>query len=74
MLKPIGMSVDLGKPHTSTDPDRGYIEYDPILRGSHGQKIGTGEHGLIDIKAEIATQAYLNGMLDNLVIRSILKK
>ncbi|MBN4081226.1 hypothetical protein JYT44_02555 [Caldithrix abyssi] len=72
MKDKLTFSVDLGLPHTSNDPSRGYIEYDPIVRLSNGNKIH-GEHGLIDLKAEIANSAFDAGMLGNPVIRDILK-
>ena len=65
------ISPDLGWPHVST---RGYVEYDPFVRGTTGKVLKTGEHGLIDLRAEIAVTAYDSGMLQNPIIQDILKK
>ncbi len=70
---PIGMSPQMGRPHISKDPSRGYVEYDPIVRMKDGSVL-RGEHGLMDIRAEVGRAAYDAGMLDNPVIRSILRK
>jgi len=73
MSNPIRFTPDMGWPHVSRDSSRGYVEYDPILRLSNDKKI-EGEHGLMDIRAEVARSAYSAGMLDTPLIREILKK
>ena len=68
------ISPELGSPHVSDEVSRGYIEYDPFVRGTTGKVLKTGEHGLIDLRAEIAVTAYDSGMLQNPIIQDILKK
>jgi hypothetical protein len=71
------LSPDMGWPHISKDPSRGYVEYDPILRIRYpdGKEVKKkGEHGLMDIRAEIARTAYETGMLDNPLIKEILRR
>lgn len=67
------MDFKPGYPHVSNDPQRGYVERDPVLELNTGQKLH-GEHGVIDIRAEVARCAYDAGMLDNPVIQQILGK
>lgn len=67
------ISPDLQRPHVSRDPMRGYVEHDPIVRvGPRG--IERGQHGLMDIRAEIARTAHDAGMIDDQIIRDILKR
>lgn len=73
MNKPSGLSPDLGYPHISKDPNRGYIENDPILRVGGGKNL-SGEHGLMDINAEVGRTAYNAGMIDSPIITGFFKK
>ena len=66
-----GMSPDLGYAHISHDPNRGYIENDPILRLPN-RDIMHGQHGLMNVRAEIARAGYDSGMLDNPTLIDIL--
>lgn len=66
------MDFKPGYPHISKDPARGYVERDPVLDVGNGVKL-PGEHGLMDIRAEVARAAYDAGMLANPVIQGILK-
>ena len=66
-----GLSPDLGFPHISRDPDRGYIENDPILRLPNG-KVLHGQHGLMDIRAEITSAGHGAGVLDSPLLRDII--
>lgn len=67
------MDFNLGRPHISKDPSRGYVEYDSYVELKDGSKIH-GRHGIMDINAEIARTAYDKGMLNNQFIRDILKR
>ena len=73
MSDPTRLSPDLQWPHISNDPGRGYVEHDPIVRLSDG-RIERGQHGLMNVRAEIARTAYDAGLLDTPVVKSILDK
>ena len=66
------MNLEKGNLHISKDPKRGYIEYDPYVELSTGKKKHF-KHGIMDIRAEIAREAYSSGMLDNSAIKDFLK-
>jgi hypothetical protein len=69
------MDFKPGSQHQSKDPDRGYIETDPVLEvAKDGKKeILRGEHGIMDIKAEVANAAYKAGTIENPTIKQILQ-
>lgn len=67
------MDPKFGYPLISKDAERGYVEYDPYVELSNG-KILHGGHGLMDIRAEIARSAYDANILNNPLIRTIIKK
>ena len=67
------VDVKVGYLHRSKDPNRGYLENDPYIELANGKKMH-GEHGLFDLRANVAVSAYEAGMLDNPIIREVLKK
>jgi len=67
------MDAKKGNLHTSNDPSRGYVEYDPYIKLSDGKKV-KGQHGIMDIPSEVARSAYDKGMLNNPIIKDIIKK
>ncbi|MBI2004204.1 hypothetical protein HYS72_01945 [Candidatus Pacearchaeota archaeon] len=66
------MDAKTGNLHISKDSKRGYIEYDPYVEFSTGEKKHF-KHGIMDIRTEIAREAYSSGMLDNPAIKDFLK-
>ena len=66
------MNLEKGNLHISKDPSRGYVEYDPYVEFSTGKKKHF-KHGIMDIRAEVGISANNSGMLDNFVIKEILK-
>ena len=66
------MNAKQGNLHISKDKSRGYIEFDPYLELSNGRKLH-GKHGIMNIPAEVTKSAYEANMLDNIVIKDILK-
>ena len=68
----MSINPQTGRPHVSKDPSRGYVEYDPYVELSHGKKVH-GEHGIMDLRAEVARSAHEANMMDNQIIKDILK-
>ena len=66
------MDAKTGNLHISKDPKRGYVEYDPYIELFNGKKI-PGKHGIMEIRTEIAREAYAAGMLDNPAIKEFLR-
>lgn len=64
------MDPKLGNLHQHKN---GSFGYDPYVNLKNGKR-KHGDHGLIDIRTEIAQSAYNAGMLNNPLIKDILKK
>lgn len=72
----VSLNPTLGEPHISRDPSRGYIEYDPHIEiRRHGviREVLPGQHGLMDVRAEIGVALYEAGMLFTPFARKILE-
>lgn len=67
------MDAKMGRPHLSKAKNRGYVEYDPYIEMRDRTK-QRGQHGLMDIRAEVARSAYDVGMLNDPIIQTIVKK
>lgn len=67
------MDFKPGRLHISREPGRGYVENDPVLELDNGKKVHF-EHGIMDIRTEIARTAYDAGLLNSPLIREMLKK
>lgn len=65
------MEIKPGNPHRSEVLSRGYVERDPIIKLADGTKI-PGQHGIMDVRAEIACESYEAGMLNTKVVKDIL--
>jgi hypothetical protein len=59
--------------HVSKDVNRGFVENDPVLELDNRKKEHF-EHGIYDVRSNVARAAYDAGMLNLPLIQEIIKK